>query len=253
MFWKYLSSGLFLQKSILPLQNQGFVLKLLISSSWRTCVLKTLYQHDWHCFCVYAHERVLYFGLFEILSETCTKYDTAVAGPDHPSNVLWFLESTNEWSDGLTHESNQRRSSLENTVSLNSFALKGMEALRSVFPQHNSPSKKKRSFFKRKITSSIAVLKFWRAEKVCAGVWTSWFLNCEEKRKREMLLRKNQFRFWLGGPKFVRYTSRLTNEAMVWLMSLTKDEVHWKTLSLWIRSHWKEWKHCKVSNLFGIL
>jgi len=84
-----------------------------------------------------------------------------------------------------------------------------MEALRSVFPQHNSPSKKKRSFFKRKITSSIAVLKFWRAEKVCAGVWTSWFLNCEEKRKREMLLRKNQFRFWLGGPKFVRYTLKI--------------------------------------------
>ncbi len=37
--------------------------------------------------------------LFDLLVETCTKYDTAVQRVDHPANVLWLLESNGIWSE----------------------------------------------------------------------------------------------------------------------------------------------------------
>ena len=196
MFWKYLFSGLFVQKSMLPLQNQDFVPETV--DSWSLCFTRhctnttgiaSVSTCTWTC------------SLFQFvwdLVETCTKYDTGLGGLDHPANVLWFLESNSESSDGLTHVSNQRRSSWRTSelwirrvekewkhskVSFPSLVLRQEEA--QLLQAENN-------FFHRSSKN------FKSRRKFCAGVWTSWFLNCEEKRKNRKASAKESISILTG-------------------------------------------------------
>ena len=104
MFWKYLFSGLFVQKSMLPLQNQDFVPETV--DSWSLCFTRhctnttgiaSVSTCTWTC------------SLFQFvwdLVETCTKYDTGLGGLDHPANVLWFLEYTEQIWDPSSQNRN---------------------------------------------------------------------------------------------------------------------------------------------------